>query len=68
MKITVEVTPMELEEMSMEIEDLKFNIITDLDSCRDYSGYDVEIVCVDPDSKALTLSGIVEHIRFVNNL
>lgn len=47
MKITVEVTKKELEEMGVNRERLKEFIVEDLDDARDYVGYNVEVVIKD---------------------
>lgn len=68
MRIVVEVSPSELQEMGVTVDELKQNVIEDLDNSRDYSGYNVDVVCVDPDSKKMTLSACLDHVRFYEEL
>lgn len=43
MEITVKVTKAELEEMGLNRQELKEQIVDDLDACRDYVGFNVDI-------------------------
>jgi len=43
MEITVKVTQAELEEMGINRQELKEQIIDDLDACRDYVGFNVSV-------------------------
>lgn len=63
MRIIIEVSPKELEEMKMTVEDLKYHVIHDLDHMRDYSGYNVDVVCIDQESSKMTLSKVVDLVR-----
>lgn len=49
MKITVEVTQGELDDMGMSAEELDTTIVGDLDDSRDYSGYNVYVKVVDDE-------------------
>ncbi len=68
MRIVVEVSPSELQEMGVTVDELKQNVIEDLDNSRDYSGYNVDVVSIDKDSNKMTLSRVVDHVRFFNEL
>lgn len=68
MRIVVEVSPTELEEMGVTVDELKANVIEDLDNGRDYSGFNVDVVSVDPASNKMTLSRCVDHVRFFSEL
>lgn len=68
MRIIIEVSKEELEEMNMTVDDLKYNIIHDLDQMRDYSGYNVDVVCFDPAGSKMTLSRVVDHLRLHEEL
>lgn len=65
MRIVVEVSPEELKEMDLTIDSLKESVIYDLEYSGDdhYSGYTVDIVCVDPTSSKMTLSRVIDYIR-----
>lgn len=43
MKIIIQVTEAELAEVEMSSEELKANVIADLDDAREYPGFNVEI-------------------------
>jgi len=68
MRIVIEVSPEELKEMDVTVDLLKEHIIYDLDCNRDYSGYNVDVVCVDPSSSKLTLSRVTDHLRVFGEL
>ncbi len=70
MRIVVEVSPSELEEMCLDVDQLKQSIIYDLESSgdMDYSGYTLDIICVDPSSTKMTLSKVVDQVRLFSDL
>lgn len=68
MRIVVEVSPNELQEMNVTVEELKWNVVEDLDKSRDYSGYNVDVISVDPDTNKMTLSRCIDHVRFFSEL